>query len=149
MTWPLIGKESFSAASLSIKIIKWDMWTYQFQDVNRKLTKYQHPKPTRTQHSPYLAAPIEYGVKVQQPTRSLVIMWPTFFKQECRNRLKFSRILGYVPNLTIGKGGSSVQTTTQKIQDEHNCLRNIFDQITKIHNDGGIKTNVMGPQVTL
>ena len=35
------------------------------------------------------------------------------------------------------------------IQDEHNCLKHIFDQITKIHNDGGIKTNVMGPQVTL
>ena len=38
--------------------------------VNRKLTKYQHPKPTRPQHSPYLAVPIEYGVKVQQPTQA-------------------------------------------------------------------------------
>jgi len=78
-----------------------------------------------------------------------VIMWPTFFKQECRNKLKFARVLGYVPNLTLGKGGSSVQTSTQKVQDEHICLKHIFDQITKIHNDGGIKTNVMGRQVTL
>ena len=38
--------------------------------VKRKMTKYQHPKPTRPQHSPYLAAPIEYGVKVQQPTQA-------------------------------------------------------------------------------
>jgi len=46
--------------------------------------------------------------------------------------------------------GSSVQSSTQKVQDEHNCLRHMFDQITKIHNDGGItKTNVMGRQVTL
>ena len=79
---------------------------------------------------------------------SPVIMWPTFFKQECQNKLKFARVLGYVPNLTLGKGGSSVQTSSQKVQDEHNCLKHIFDQITKIHNDGGIKTNVMGRQVT-
>ena len=52
---------------------------------------------------------------------SPVIMWPTFFKQECRNKLKFARVLGYVPNLTLGKGGSSVQTSIQKVQDEHNC----------------------------
>ena len=37
-----------------------------------------------------------------------VIIWPTFFKQECRNKLKFARVLGYVPNLTLGKGGLSV-----------------------------------------
>ena len=76
-------------------------------------------------------------------------MWPTFFKQECRNKLKFARVLGYVPNLTLGKGGSSVQTSTQKVQDEHNCLKHIFDQIATKYNDGGIKTNVMGRQVTL
>ena len=27
---------------------------------------------------------------------SAVIMWPTFFKQECRNKLKFARVLGYM-----------------------------------------------------
>ena len=36
--------------------------------VQRKLTKYQHAKPTRPQHSPYLAAPIQYGAKIQTPT---------------------------------------------------------------------------------
>jgi hypothetical protein len=35
--------------------------------VERKLIKYQHPKPKHPQHSPYLAAPIEYGAKVQAP----------------------------------------------------------------------------------
>jgi hypothetical protein len=38
--------------------------------VNRKLTKYQHPKPKRPQHSPYLSAPIEYGIKVKKPVPS-------------------------------------------------------------------------------
>ena len=38
--------------------------------VQRKLTKYQHPKPTTPQHSPYLSAPIQYGAKVQAPTPS-------------------------------------------------------------------------------
>ena len=35
--------------------------------VERKLTKYQHPTPDRPQHSPYLAAPIAYGSKLQHP----------------------------------------------------------------------------------
>ena len=38
--------------------------------VERKLTKYQHQKPTHPQHSPYLAAPIKYGAKVQEPVPS-------------------------------------------------------------------------------
>jgi hypothetical protein len=38
--------------------------------VERKLIKYGHPKPARPQHSPYQAAPIEYGAKVQQPVPS-------------------------------------------------------------------------------
>ena len=38
--------------------------------VQRKLTKYQHPKPTKPQHSPYLSAPIQYGAKVQSPVPS-------------------------------------------------------------------------------
>ena len=32
--------------------------------VHCKLTKYQHSKPTRPQHLPYLAAPIEYGANI-------------------------------------------------------------------------------------
>jgi hypothetical protein len=38
--------------------------------VNRKLTKWQHKKPTRPQHSPYQAAPIVYGAKTQKPVQS-------------------------------------------------------------------------------
>ena len=40
--------------------------------VQRKLTKWQYPKPTRLQHSPYQAAHIVYGAKAQQPVQSNV-----------------------------------------------------------------------------
>ena len=51
-------------------------WNYKMRHVDlsvpgyvgRKLIKYQHPMPTKPQHSPYQAAPIIYGAKVQQPT---------------------------------------------------------------------------------
>ena len=36
--------------------------------VGRKMIKYQHPMPKKPQHSPYQAAPIIYGAKVQKPT---------------------------------------------------------------------------------
>jgi hypothetical protein len=35
-------------------------------NINKLLTKYQHPKPVTPQHAPYKAAPIQYGAKVQR-----------------------------------------------------------------------------------
>ena len=53
-------------------------WNYDMKHVDlsvpgyvkRKLVKWQHPKPSRPQHSPYHAAPIVYGAKVQTPVPS-------------------------------------------------------------------------------
>ena len=53
-------------------------WNYDMKHVDlsvpgyvqRKLTKWQHPNPKKPQHSPYQAAPIVYGTKVQQPVPS-------------------------------------------------------------------------------
>ena len=53
-------------------------WDYNLQHVDmsvpgyvqRKLTKYQHPDPKKPQHSPYQAASIHYGTKVQHPVPS-------------------------------------------------------------------------------
>jgi len=53
-------------------------WNYNMKHVDfsvpgyvqRKLTKLQHPKPVKPQHSPYQASPIVYGEKVQQPVQS-------------------------------------------------------------------------------
>ena len=35
--------------------------------VQKAQVKYQHPLPTRPQHSAYQAAPIKYGAKIQHP----------------------------------------------------------------------------------
>ncbi len=53
-------------------------------------------------------------------------------------------VLGYVPNLGYGKGTAKSQTSEMKLQDEHKCLSLIANQITKIHNEGGFWTKVMG-----
>ena len=53
-------------------------WNYTMRHVDlsvpgyvpRKLIKWQHKKPSRPQHSPYQAAPISYGAKVQAPVPS-------------------------------------------------------------------------------
>ncbi len=34
--------------------------------INKALKKYQHPMPTAPQNAPYIAAPIQYGAKVQR-----------------------------------------------------------------------------------
>jgi len=41
-------------------------------------------------------------------------------------------VLGYVPNLGYGKGTAQSQTSLMKLQDEHNCLSLITNQIKKI-----------------
>jgi hypothetical protein len=56
-------------------------------------------------------------------------------------------ILGYVPNLGYGKGTTKSQTSEMKLQDKHNCLSLNTNQISKIHNEGGFWTKVMGRHV--
>jgi len=53
----------------------------------------------------------------------------------------------YIPNLGFGKGKAKKQTSDMKLQDEHNCLSLITNQIIKIHNGGGFWTEVMGRRV--
>ncbi len=56
-------------------------------------------------------------------------------------------VLGYIPNLGFGKGKAKKQTSDMKLQDEHNCLSLITNQIIKMHNGGGFWTEVMGRHV--
>ncbi len=51
------------------------------------------------------------------------------------------------PNLRYGKGKAKKQTAQIKLQDEHNCLSLITNQIIKIHEEGGFWTEVMGRRV--
>ncbi len=53
-------------------------------------------------------------------------------------------VLGNIPNIGYGKGKAKKQTAEMKLQDEHNCLSLITNQIIKIHEEGGFWTEVMG-----
>ena len=63
---------------------------------------------------------------------SPVIMWPTFFNQKCRNMLKFTQVLGYVPNMSLGKSKSDSQKSKDKVQEKHDCLRPVFNQVREM-----------------
>jgi hypothetical protein len=52
-------------------------------------------------------------------------------------------VLGYIPNLGFGKGKAKKQTSDMKLQDEHNSLSLITNQIIKILNGSGFWTEVM------
>jgi hypothetical protein len=74
-------------------------------------------------------------------SRALFICTPAFLNRDCCNDDSNYMVLGYVPNL--GYGAKS-QTSIMKLQDKHSCLSSITNQITKIHNEGGFWTKVMG-----
>lgn len=67
--------------------------------------------------------------------------------QECRNDDSNYIVLGYIPNIGYGKGKAKKQSSEMKLQDEHNCLSLITNQIVKIHEEGGFWTEVMGRRV--
>ena len=72
---------------------------------------------------------------------------PSFLNKDCRNDDSNYMVLGYIPNLGNGKGKAKKQTAEMKLQDEHNCLSLITNQIIKIHEEGGFWTEVMGRRV--
>jgi hypothetical protein len=47
----------------------------------------------------------------------------------------------------MGHSAVSDETAEMKLQDEHNCLSLITNQIIKIHEEGGFWTEVMGRRV--
>ncbi len=56
-------------------------------------------------------------------------------------------VLGCIPNLGYGKGKAKKQTAEMKLQDEHNCLSLMTNQIIKIYEEGGFWTEVMEQHV--
>jgi len=54
------------------------------------------------------------------------------------------------PNLGYGKGTANVSHTSEmKLQDKHNCLSLITNQIKQIHDEGGFWTTVMGHRISV
>jgi hypothetical protein len=73
------------------------------------------------------------------------IMTFSFFNESARSNDSFYGVLGYIPNLTYGQGKSNNKDPRQKLQDEHNCLKLITDQIRELAN--GFATTVLGRRV--
>jgi hypothetical protein len=71
------------------------------------------------------------------------ICTPSFLNKDCRNDDLNYMVLGCIPNLGYGKGKAKQQTAVMNLQDEHNCLFLITNQITKIHHKGCFWTEVM------
>ncbi len=62
---------------------------------------------------------------------------------ECRNDDANYMVL-YIPKLGLGKGTKQVVSSTMKVQDEHNCLCLITEQIKKIRRESGFWITTMG-----
>ena len=71
------------------------------------------------------------------------------FKNSCRARLLFWRVLAIVPNLSAGKGKSDTTTPDDKAKDHHHILREALSELERISHHGGIRTEVNGRKVTL
>jgi hypothetical protein len=73
----------------------------------------------------------------------------TLFNQTARNNTGFWRPIGYIPNLSYGKGTADCQSTSDKIQDKHTCLLCIFESLRRITRQGGFDLCVLGKNVTV
>jgi hypothetical protein len=76
-----------------------------------------------------------------------IIFTLTLFNRTSRNNTRFWRPIGYIPNLSYGKGGADRRKTSDKLQDEHTCLSCIFESLRKITREGGFDLVVLGQNV--
>ncbi len=78
-----------------------------------------------------------------------IICTLTLFNRTARNNAGFWRPIGYIPNLSYGKGTADRQSTSDEIQDEHTCLSCIFESLLRITRQGGFDLCVLGQNVTV
>jgi hypothetical protein len=71
----------------------------------------------------------------------------SLFNQRARNLPEFWRVLGYIPNLSAGKGEANRMSAADKIQNEHLCLSRVLKSIRDITDRGGIRTTILGRPV--
>ncbi len=76
-----------------------------------------------------------------------IIFTMTLFNQLACNNTKFWRPIGYIPNLSYGKGTADRTSTRDKIQDEHTCLSCAFQSLCRIFKDGGFNLVLLGEEV--
>ncbi len=73
-----------------------------------------------------------------------IIFTLTLFNQTARNNTGFWRPIGYIPNMSYGKGTADRRSTSDKIQDNHTCLSCIFASLHRITRQGGFDLCVLG-----
>ncbi len=73
-----------------------------------------------------------------------IIFTLTLFNQTAKNNNGFWRPIGYIPNLSCGKGTADRQSKIDKIQDKHTCLSCIFESLHRITRQGGFDLSVLG-----
>ena len=78
---------------------------------------------------------------------SPLFAWVGWLNQKCRGAVDITSVLGYIPNLSFKRPQSSKEKPASKLQDEHNCLKFIIQQIGIVHKQGGIWLTVMGKRV--
>jgi hypothetical protein len=76
-----------------------------------------------------------------------IIFTLSLFNRASRNNPNFWRPLGFIPNLSYGKGTSDKTATRDKIQDEHDCLSFVLRSLKKIHKEKGFDCIVLGQAV--
>ena len=72
---------------------------------------------------------------------------PAFFNEDCRYNVDFWTVFGYIPNTSYGKSKANRQSSTERLQEKHDCLREVMKQFLKLDEDGGFWTEVMGRRV--
>ncbi len=76
-----------------------------------------------------------------------IIFTLTLFNRTSHSNTRFWRPIGYIPNLSYGKGGADQRKTSDKLQDKHTCLSCIFESLRKTTREGGFNLAVLGQNV--
>ncbi len=76
-----------------------------------------------------------------------IIFTMNLFNQSAHNNTEFWRPIGYIPNLSYGKGTADRTSMRDKIQDDHTCLSCAFQSLCRISKDGGLNLVVLGEEV--
>ncbi len=76
-----------------------------------------------------------------------IIFTLTLFNWTACNNTRFWRLIGYIPNLSYGKGVADRRKNSDELQDEHTCISCIYESLRKITREDGFNLVVLGQNV--
>lgn len=71
----------------------------------------------------------------------------TWWNLETRSKTYVNMPIGFIPNLKYGLSKYHKKQTGHGLQDEHDCLYAVFEEMIDISNRGGVEMTVMGREV--